>query len=234
MKLAVITACLYPDTKPIHYLQASCDRQGIKLIPHGVGVAFGGWAQTLISTTVPAMRDLQREGYTHVLYTDGSDSIIIAEQDEILARYLRFGLPLCLMSADSECFPDCPNANERFTGPLPWRYVNGGGYIGEIEFIVSMWTRLAQKYDGDGNHQSWLVQEWPIDGLLLDHGCGIFQVMDGNPKLYLNGTFRQERRLLNLVSPSYPSVLHFRGGYSDPVTGRDERIEPVWRQLYGE
>jgi len=227
VKLAVITACVYPDRKPIHYLEASCKRQGITLLTHGEGHPFGGWAQTLTSLTLPHMRDLEREGYTHVLFTDGSDSIIVAPEQEIVEKYVGLGSPPCLMSADSECYP--PINGEAFTGPEPWRYVNGGGYIAEIPYFVDLMTRLAQKYAGDGNHQSWIVQEWPIEGMKLDTYCRIFQTMDGAQSVRI-----LPGMVVNRVTNTFPCVLHFPGGYSDPETGRDERIYPYWRQLYGE
>lgn len=226
MNLAIITACLYPDRQRIHYLDESCQRQGIFLIPHGIGATFAGWANALVSQTLPAIEDLQREGYTHILFTDGSDSIIIAPEKEIIEKYKSHGMPSCLMSADSECFP--PLNGEKFTGPEPWRYVNGGGYIAEIGYFVALVKYLAAKYAADdGNHQSWIVKDWPIPGLVLDHKCTIFQPMDHTPKEAQNG------RIVNFWTDEWPCILHFRGGYSDPVTGRDERITPVWRQLYG-
>lgn len=226
MNLAVVTACLYRDRKPIHYLDRSCEKQGIFLIPHGIGSTFSGWANALIRETLPAIADLHKEGYSHALFTDGSDSIVIAPQSEIIEKYKLRGSPPCLMSADSECFPAMNGPN--FKGPEPWRYVNGGGYICEIPYFVRMMTGFAMRHGDDGNHQGWIVKEWPVEGMLLDHNCCIFQPMDNNPALAVVG-----HRLVNNVTHEWPCVLHFRGGYSDPLTGRDERIEPVWRQLYG-
>lgn len=227
MKLATICQCIYPDTRPIHYLAESCLRQGINLLPHGIGAPFAGWSQAMISHTLPAMQDLKARGYTHVLYTDGRDSIIIASEEEILRKYREQGSPPCLMSADSECFPPHPDAAGRFLGPMPWRFVNAGGFIGEIDYIVGTTRRLAEKYPDDHNNQSWIVRDWPIDGLLLDHFCEIFQPMDDSDDIctYSN-------RVLNKCTMTQPCVLHFRGGYCDPEVGRDFRIAPVWRQLY--
>ena len=234
INLAVITCCMYPDTSRIHYLQESCDKQGIFLLPHGIGATFAGWANALISQTLPAMMELKREGYTHVLYTDGSDSIIITPQDEIISKYQHLGEPSCLMSSDCECFP--PLNGESFPPTeTRWRYVNGGGYIAEIGFFISVMTKLAQKYSTDGNHQSWIVQEWPIPGFRLDSNCEIFQPMDDSVEFeVIRNSDPKEKwaRIINLETLSFPNVLHFRGGFSDPATGRDFRIETVWRRLY--
>jgi len=228
MKLATVCPCMYPDTKMIHYLMESCAKQGIELKPHGLGVVFGGWARHFISDTVPAVQDLKREGYTHILYTDGMDSIIIAPEEEIIWKYEAAGSPACLMSSDCECFPPIPDADKRFTAAEPWRYVNAGGFIAEIDYFVAMVKYLAPRYPDEGNHQAWFVQDWPIPGLVLDHKCSIFQPMDGS-----NKTIVIENRIVSVFSGEWPCVLHFRGGYSDPVTGRDFKIEPVWRKLYG-
>lgn len=236
MKLATICPCIYPHEKLIHYLEESCQQQGINLIPHGVGEVFGGWARHFISTTVTAVQELQREGYTHILYVDGVDSIIIAPESEIIRKFEAMGMPACLMSSDCECFPPMPDALDRFPAAEPWRYVNAGGFIAEISYFVALVKYLAGKYPDDGNQQSWIVREWPIPGLVLDHKCSIFQPMDGtNKTIVVRGSDVNwaTGRVFSMFTGEWPCVLHFRGGYSDPETGRDERITPVWRQLYG-
>lgn len=52
----------------------------------------------------------------------------------------------------------------------------------------------------------------------LDLGMHIFQVMTGG-----------ENKLRDTC------LVHFAGGYTDPVAGKAEQIEPYWKQLgYGD
>jgi hypothetical protein len=107
-----------------------------------------------------------------------------------------------------------------FMGPGPWRFLNAGSYITPIEPWVAIMERLAEKYPDEGNYQVWLEKDWPILGCFLDHDCEIFQSMDGRCVEPVG------KRVINTVTKCWPCILHFRGGYCDPVTGRDERIRP--------
>jgi hypothetical protein len=91
-RVAVITPCLAPDRNYIRLLDESATRMGIELIPHGIGITFGGWSNMLISQTVPEMKRLSKE-YSHVLYVDGRDSLFIAGLDEIVSKYRLAGEP---------------------------------------------------------------------------------------------------------------------------------------------
>ena len=223
MKLAVITPCLYPSQERIHLLLESAYRNNVKLIPYGVGCQFVDWKNMMMEHTIPAMMRREREGCTHVLYVDGIDSIFVSGIEEIVAKYERLGSPSCLMSGD----PDRPHFNTfGFLGRKPWAYLNAGGFIGKISHFVPIAEFLAQKYSDDADYQNWFIREWPIEGFSLDYDCSIFQSMNGEPYLRPIGN-----RLFNAVTGTVPSILHFRGGYCDPETGRESRIIPVLKEM---
>jgi hypothetical protein len=210
----------------IHYLVESCERQGIDLIPHGVGKVFAGWANTMYFHTLEAMREFLAEEYTHVLQVDGVDSIIICPLSEIIAKYVSYGAPPCLMSSDCEAYP--PHLCTTFTGDMRWKYLNAGCFITEIQYYLELIEKLHALYPNEGNNQAWLVQQWPIDGMVLDHSCDVFQSMDHTVQYEISCG-----RLINTETGGRPCVLHFRGGYSSPENGRDDRMTPVVEQLYG-
>ena len=171
----------------------------------------------LLNYTLPHMTKLLKEGGTHVLFVDGVDSIFISGIEEIAAKYERhWPEGATIISADWDGTP-----HGVFTGPKPWKYLNGGGYLTPIEPWVEMMERFGKKYPQEGNYQVWLEKEWPISGCFLDHDCRIFQSMNGNRAVVPMGS-----RVLNTVTESWPCILHFRGGYCDPQTGREERIKP--------
>lgn len=213
MKLAVITPCLAPDRSFIHLLDASATRMGIPLIPHGVGQVFTGWCNMLIAHTVPEMIRLADE-YSHVLYVDGRDSVFVGGQDEIEEKYRVAGSPPCFMGSDYQW----PSTQEGVR-------INAGGYIAEIKYMVGVWTRLASRHSS-GDYQQWILNEWPVDGIVCDQSCSVFQSVEGE-------LLTMTQRVVNQGSGELPCVLHFRGGYCDPTTGREERIRPVLEQLYG-
>lgn len=225
MNLAVVTTACYPTRDRIHLLDKSAIRQKMRLDAFGIGVQFSNWKQMLLEQTLPSLEEYAKT-YSHVLYVDAADTLFVGSLPEILAKYERFGSPPCFMSSDL----DIPTVNtDSFKGPLPWRFLNAGGFITKIEYFVGLMKVLSTKYSDDGDYQNWLIREWPIPGMFLDHECTIFQSMCGHPAILPFGA-----RVLNSVTGSWPCVLHFRGGYSDPQTGRDERMIPWCKQLWGE
>lgn len=186
-------------------------RMGITLVPHGIGRTFCGWGNMLIEHTLPEMQRLRREGMTHVLYVDGRDVIFIAGLAEIMENYEGLGKPAILFSHDDQV----PGET--------WR-VNAGCWMGEIEELGQLWTRLSHEYPNDNNPQNWMWNARP--DVAVDTACRIFQSVEG-------GVATNDGRVINVVTGTKPCILHFRGGYCDPVTGREARIKPVLEQLYG-
>lgn len=218
MKLAVITAALYPDVSRIHYLADSAQRNNVVLQPFGIGARFGNWKEMLLKYTLPTMATLAESGYTHALYVDGSDSMFIGGIQEIVSKFGRLGSPACLMSGD----PDPP-------------FINAGGFLTDIPYFVQLMSSLPEKYGHDGDYQNWIVKyvaEQGLNGLgydmLVDHECSIFQSIIESPSVIQVGG-----RMVNTITGQWPCVLHFRGGYSCPDTGRDYRMKPYFDSLFG-
>jgi len=224
MRVATMAPCLYPDRSRIRLLDESARKHMIALCGYGVGDTFYGWKNMLTHYTLPVMERFLEQGYTHVLYVDGIDSIFMSGLDEIIAKYDRYGNPPMLMSADG----DKPQINSLvFAGRRPWAFLNAGGWIGEIKFICEQFEVLNADYgDHDADYQNWFVKAWPRFGVEVDHDCSIFQSMNGEPYLRPMG-----KRVLNAVTGTWPSVLHFRGGYCDPETGRESRILPFLKEI---
>lgn len=215
-----VTSCLYPSYDPIHFLLGSCERHDIRLLAHGVGETFAGWDRMWMQHAIPHLKLLSRE-YSHVLYMDGVDSLVLGGLGEIVAKYTHAGFPPCMMSADTDIPTENTAAFAQESWACPYWFLNAGQFIGEIRFMIETFERLSQIHEGEGDSQKWFIRSWPVDGIYLDSRCSIFQVMDGNTAL-----IPMQSRVFNAITGTFPSVLHFRGGYCDPATGRAERIIP--------
>ncbi len=229
MKLAFTTACFYPTTEPIGMLMVSAERQGIELHPYGVGKVAGGWGDIKVTHLLPVLRSFLDQGYTHALYTDGRDSLFARNKAAILNEYILLGLPPCVMSAEVNCYPLQALGNDFPDPGTPWRYPCAGQFMGEIPWILEHWQMLQREYEPilEGNDQAWISQaivDGKMDGLELDTGCRIFQSMNG-PEL------KWRDHAWNPLTNSSPCVLHFNGGYVDPVTGRDDKMKPIWEKI---
>jgi hypothetical protein len=218
VNIAVITCACYESSERIHFLEDSCTRNGIVLHTHGLGHPFPGFAPSFIQHTIPHIERLAQD-HSHILFIDGADSIVLSNLSEIAWKYERLGSPACLMSAEMDVPPH--KAYRGFTASPPWKYVNGGGYIAEIQKFLPMARTMEQQYPNLGNHQDWFRESWEMLKWELDWNCQIFQTMNGIPSLRT-----VQDRVVNTVTGTWPCILHFAGGYSDPVTGRDERMKP--------
>lgn len=236
VKLAFTTPCLYPTADRVHFLHDSCKRWGVDLHIHGVGMQFLNWGIMTRDHTVPHLKELLDSGYTHVLYMDGIDSLLVAGENEIIAEYKRYGSPSFLCGTQLFLWPE--NLADTFSSRSPWKYPNAGSWIGELPYLIETWERLATDHSEcglDWNPQSWLVRAWDDKLGVLDEDCRLFQVIDRIDVYFKESPiiFHGDRVANNLTF-SLPCVLHFPGGYADPNTGRDYRMGPVFKQLFGD
>ncbi len=218
VKLAFLATCYYPDAAPIWMLEATARKQGIDLQTYGMGEAAGSWTRMKVEGVLGELPRLREAGFTHVLYTDGRDSLFARGPWHIDLRYELAGAPPCLMSAQRDCWPPREEAAEiqRLLGGFP----SAGQWMAEIHWLELRWSWMQRVYAGllGENDQAWIAQavlDGKMTGLQLDTGCQIFQA------------FAHEH------PDSDACVLHFNGGYSDPQTGREGRMRPAFEGIMG-
>lgn len=244
IKLAVTTACVFSDAHQIHMLTESCRRFGVALRPYGTDVqGYPGWLAIKVRELLRALPKFKSEGFTHVLYTDGRDSYFIGAVDEIITKYKAHGSPRCLMSAESEPAP-FPELGVAYDDPgHRFRYLNAGGYIAEIAWLERYYPLLLtpeymQYGDNDQAGLTIAFLESKFSGLKLDTDCDIFQCVGnanaglGTDLVVQKGPPSLDRlRLRNKTTSSWPVIVHFNGGYTDPETGKDAMMLPLWNEL---
>ena len=214
MKLAYLASCFFDSTDKIWMLRDSAKRFGIDLNLYGLGEPHRGFIDCKVTRLLPELGKLAECGYTHVLYTDGPDTFFVAGPEEIWDEYASLGYPAWLVSAESNCYPHTDLALKI---PESQRYPCTGQYMGEIEAILSGWRAMRAFYGPEDNEQGWMLHA-------IEDGAGIR--IDQGRKI-----FRAEADNWNPGDPG--CVLHFNGGYHDPVTGREARMRPVWDKVYG-
>lgn len=239
MKLVAITACVFLTDAPIWRLKKSCERFGIDLRPYGLGKTYTNWPIIKIVQMLEHFHLLKSEGYTHVLYTDGRDSFFLTDLNEARMKYVNYGAPGCLMATETGCYPRVWLA-DRFPDPgHHYRWLGSGQFIGSLDYLISIWQMLKDDYldkpGEDQNEQGWMVQCF-VDGkfgpeFMLDTYCQVFQSAG-------NGDIADELRvengrIYNAITDSYPCAIHFNGGYSDPITGKDTTMKPIWDAIGG-
>ena len=200
-------------------LRRSCERVGIELHGYGAGHPWPGFMQRL-KDAADYLRD-RREQY--VLFTDTSDTFILDPAKTIIAKFESLWCEslwcFFLLAAEKNCYPDVGLAPLFDTIPSPYRYVNGGGWMGERKVAVAYLDLVHAMYCGepqDCDQLAWTkaVLSGKLGFWLLDSGCKIFQTFS----CYADEI---DETMGNRVTDSYPSVFHFNGR----APGREEMYE---------
>lgn len=237
MSLAIITAAYYPDQdyeRRFWRLKESCQRHKLPLFPYGKGSA--GWS-TVGSDTIAQfhdapqiIQDLPGE-YDVVLFTDAADTFVMAGEREIRDKMEAIGSSVVL-AAEPGCYP--PRLHQPFldaTGGRPdvqgpWRFPNGGGWIGYRHSLIELLTYLRTNWtESEEAQYRWIkgIASGDIPWVKLDHGCQIFQTMSGG---FSSSMDWQGSRMFNPMTGSQPIVPHWNG--------RLGGIEEAWSLAYGD
>lgn len=154
-------------------------------------------------------------GYTHLMFIDCADVVLLAGPDEIMERYFAFGHPWVYAAEPFIWSPGSFQPEDYPTPDVKYRYLNAGASIGEIEHMrhwLNAWGRPNYIPGGD---QDWMaarfIEGYP-DAIKLDTNCELFQCACGsqvepNPHMAVGiGAVH------NMVTNTDPLIIHFNGG----------------------
>lgn len=152
--------------------------------------------------------------FTHVLATDGFDTLAMGGIEEVYERYT--STDKMLFSAEKGCFPRSDWADrhlvtgedygKRAVGGSRWRYLNHGQFITPCELFVELYKGVFEI--------PIICQEWAMDRFLygapieLDTNCDIFQ-----PIAFTDGDeySADGNRVVNNVNGTKPTFIHGNG-----------------------
>ena len=189
-------------------LLESCEKFHIDLQILGAGKPYPGNGQKIILM----LEHLETLNDNDVaLFVDAFDTLILAEPDEILNKFLNAGRPFVL-STEKKCYP-LSNLTGKFpSAPTPFRYINTGCYIGYVHFLKILLTSLniapnvsdqRQVTKDYFKHHSFYYPN-------LDFHCDFFLCLyaleEGEIMIDEN-----THRLQCLTTGSYPCVVHANG-----------------------
>lgn len=182
-----------------------------------------GWSSKLLGF-IDIVKNLPDE-YTHLMFLDAADIVLLAGQDEVMERYFEFNHPWVY---NAEPFIWSEGSFQPKDYPTPdvlYRYLNSGASIGEIEHLrhwFSRWPRPKALPHGD---QDWMaarfLEDWP-NAIKLDTNCDLFQCMCGSqaePDPYVRVGIG---KVYNRITSTNPLIVHFNGGTD--ITAPDRRF----------
>lgn len=200
MKLIVVTTCDNKDNIGWKRLEASLQHFGYEYECVVHPFAFGTQLNVIRKWAESYTGDA-----THMLYTDAFDTLALAGQDEVIAKF-----PECkmLISAEKNCYPHPERAGEYPKVESAWKYVNGGGWITEIEYFKYLCGKEGLH---SGSHdQVWLMEAYLRNQseIKLDTSCEIFQTIAFS---HQHEWIEDAKRFINVVHKTKPVFFHGNG-----------------------
>jgi len=187
------------DRRKTQRLEDSLKRYGYSY--HIIEHKWGGFLDKLHET----YKYLKATDETHFLYTDAFDTIA-----------LRPNVPIndgLLISAEWGCYPYPELAKKYPEVDSPWKYVNGGGWGGEVSAFIKLYE--SKPPTNEMNDQVWMTDRY-LEGhsyLSLDTNCEVFQTISAfNPEWFkycLQN--RKGSGLKNLKTNTFPYFWHGNG-----------------------
>jgi lysyl hydroxylase/galactosyltransferase/glucosyltransferase len=195
------------ENEGLAFLKESCQKFNIDLKVLGMGQQFRGfgWRLKILHSYL-----LEHQAAYDILLTiDGYDMLFTTGLEEILEKYINYSTPL-LIAAEPKCWPfEYPSPDEYPPAPTHYRYVNAGGYIGDIKYITHLMTKHKVPYlndwDDDQRFWAWLYV-LNVAELKLDHYCQVFQCMN-----HALEDLVIENKLRNQMTGSTPCIVHGNG-----------------------
>lgn len=200
MKLKVLMVATSAEPG-LEKLVLSLQRFGYDFDILGMGKQWTGFKMKMLEVQ-SWIRNYQ-EDYTHILFVDAYD---VLATGPITKQYRGI-----VFSCEKACWPDQEKANLYSNSPTPYRFLNSGSYIGEIDEILKVldnedpqsseddqrfWTDayLSAKYDIRLDCTCELFQSiaFRSDGDYLVENCEVKNLHTGNKPVIIHGNGRTD------------------------------------------
>lgn len=171
-RLALVTLGCYREAElpgQLRWLFTSAAKHGILVHVYGVNEALGNWFSRKIEGLAAFIGELP-DVYSWVVYLDGNDTFVIADEDEIVRKLSEYGT---VVTGAEACPWPCRDSTfvERFVAPTIHRFPQAGGWGGERAALLrALWALQLQHYEMKvGKGPEWCYREGrPIENLWDD------------------------------------------------------------------
>jgi hypothetical protein len=223
LKLCVLSCC-YEKPELAAILRESCGLFGYDLLMCEAAELNGKWPASgdmRVGKMVAALETMkliqETRAFTHVLWADGFDTFVCRTELRFHFAWDQLGSPPLVLSAEKNCWPDPDKAAEYPASDSPYRFINAGTWMGQIDYLVDVITKMLAVEWPDGNDQRAWTDAYLgglLPGAVIDTERQIFQTMWGT-----------ERHEVNTDA----SVIHYNGGiWRNP---EDKRMIEHWESV---
>lgn len=213
MKLLVLSTCdKFQTIDGVNSLLPDGQHRDLEksLIKHGYdyefwlyGFEFGKQYQT-----INIFVNQYKGDATHVLYCDMFDSVFFAPPKEIIAKFKTMQCKM-LISCEKAYFPDDGQSELMPESETPYRFINGGGCLFEIEYFKQMVAN--NPFPNPMMDPHWLRDCFlnDRDNIKLDYHCEIFQTMSHHNKD--EWSIIADNIIYNKATGFAPCIFHYNG-----------------------
>lgn len=189
-----------------------------------------GWPSKLLGQ-IKLVHDLAiSKEYTHLMFIDARDIVLLDGPGEVMKRYYEFDHPWVYNAEPFIWSPDSFQPEDYPTPKCIYRYVNGGASVGLISHMnryYNKWTKFGADppVNLPRGDQDWIaarfIEDYP-DAIMLDHNCELFQCMCGSLMPAGPNCMLLQGKVINHITKTNPIVIHFNGG--DDITSPERRM----------
>jgi len=235
MRLVCISAAHTPYNGAL--MERSAKRVGVEIVRFKQGEPWpNDYRVGKLVHGLECVRTLP-DDVTHVMFVDSSDSLFLANPEEIVAKFdaIAGERPTSvLIQGEKNCYPDKSIESQYPPQRTPWHFVNSGGWIARRDsalFAMPLVATFAEYCDQLAWSLAYLrgASGDPMTGsyvpIEVDENCQIFQSM----YLQKPGEFKLDNgRLYNLKTAGRPCVAHWNGTRNE---GRPFSRAGIWSCL---
>lgn len=176
-------------------LKRSCAYQNLTLetIKHS-----GDWVNHRIKDQYTKQFLLTLDSSEIVFFTDGYDTLFVANEKEILDKYYQLDSPV-VFSTELNCAPYQTFSYMYRDKTSRYRYLNSGGYIGRVGDILNLYKQLQtldlqyplladEPYKWSNQYHWMKLYLYTKNCIKLDTDCTIFQTFPNDLNFKINPT----------------------------------------------
>jgi len=219
MDISVITACFYPDEKPLSVMRKSAERVGVNVVPYGVGKPYGGFMDSKCVQLLDVLSSMKSE---YVLYVDACDVVFQLGIEAIRDRYRKITPESKIVLAGDNALHPYERKSRWFTKRAPlgnmYQYPCVGVFMGKRVDVIRALSQMLKLRDEIGkdvkkkfyeNDQGWwiLAMTYGRVEALIDYECQISLSMHH----YKPDWFLSTKPLVVVKNGICPAIIHFNG-----------------------
>lgn len=205
-KLLVCTANYARDDTQLARLRESCDFYNLDFDYFGKGLPWEGSRISKAERMISYLKDIEHE---YVLFTDGWDSWMLADEDSIMRKFKKFDKPV-VACGHPFCYPYKEIGDQFPDAPTRFKYICAGQFMGERKTLIDVLYKVVQQ-GGWSDQGAWnraFANGSIREEVAIDYGCDLFLTASD---FGIEDLFFRSGKIFYMETGKAPIGIHFGG-----------------------